>query len=73
MEIKDYIKEKSMKDNLNDDEIKTLNIIGMSAFNTYTCTGCFQISTDTIRGKQKIPVKIFLFLYKSGFGTIFPH
>ena len=26
MEIKDYIKEKSMKDNLNDDEIKTLNL-----------------------------------------------
>ena len=38
MEIKDYIKEKSMKDNLNDDEIKALNIIGMSAFYSYNAS-----------------------------------
>ncbi|EQB74315.1 MAG: hypothetical protein AMDU4_FER2C00016G0028 [Ferroplasma sp. Type II] len=38
MEIKDYIREKSMKDNLNDAEIKTLNIIGMSAFYSYNAS-----------------------------------
>ncbi|WP_337861071.1 alpha/beta hydrolase-fold protein [Ferroplasma sp.] len=34
-DIKEYLKEKSTKEDLTDDEIRTLNIIGMSAFYSY--------------------------------------
>ena len=57
LEIKDYIKEKSMKDNLNDDEIKTLNIIGMSAFYSYNASmesGMDCLTGITVLNRMKI-------------------
>jgi enterochelin esterase-like enzyme len=49
-DINEYLKEKSTKEDLTDDEIRTLNIIGMSAFYSYNNEKGFDLPFDQETG-----------------------